>query len=85
MGDWVANQGHCMGRDSLSKMSKHKNVRWDLPKQVDSWQQVEVAVLMDIRDELQKLNRLLGCSNFINMPRTLSRIDKRLAKKVKLK
>lgn len=32
---------------------------------------VSVAVLMDIRDELQRLNRLLHCSNFLEIPRQL--------------
>ena len=35
---------------------------------------VQLAVLLDIRDELQKLNHLLHCSNFTGIPRALSRI-----------
>lgn len=40
---------------------------------------MQVAVLMDIRDELQKLKRLLHCQHFQQIPRTLSRMDRRLA------
>lgn len=40
---------------------------------------VVLAVLMDIRDELQRLNALLHCTNFRQIPRTLSNIDRRLA------
>lgn len=41
---------------------------------------VSVAVLMDIRDELRKLNARLNCWEFTTMPAVLRRIDKRLAK-----
>ena len=33
-----------------------------------TWERVNTAVLLDIRDELQKLNALLHCGNFIQMP-----------------
>lgn len=45
---------------------------------------VILAVLMDIRDELQTLNRLLHCRNFTGMPADLRQINKRLAQKIKL-
>ena len=41
---------------------------------VPTWERVNLAVLMDIRDELQKLNRLLACENFISMPRVQKQI-----------
>ena len=34
----------------------------------------QLAVLMDIRDELKQLNRLLHCPNFTRMPYALDRI-----------
>lgn len=37
-----------------------------------------VAVLMDIREELQRLNSLLHCSNFIGIPRTLKTISRKI-------
>jgi len=67
-------------------MARHRNGNWNLPDgKVETWDQVQVAVLMDIRDELQKLNRLMECSNVRAGFIALQRIDKRLAKKVKLR
>ena len=40
----------------------------------------QLAVLMDLRDELQKLNQLLHCQNFVNIPRKLDRISANTAK-----
>lgn len=39
-----------------------------------------LAVMMDIRDELQTLNALLHCQNFTDIPKTLRRLDRRVAK-----
>ena len=44
-----------------------------------------VAVLMDIRDELQKLNRVMQCPNVQRGFRAMERLDRRLAKEVKLR
>ncbi len=35
---------------------------------------VYLALLMDIRDELQKLNALLHCTNFVDIPNRLGQI-----------
>lgn len=35
---------------------------------------VMLAVMLDIRDELRKLNALLSCGNFTGIPRTLKQI-----------
>lgn len=40
--------------------------------------QAHLAVLMDIREELQNLNRLLGCPNFTRIPATLRTISRNL-------
>lgn len=66
-------------------MARHKNADWNIPEKPADWHQVQAAVLMDIRDELQKLNSMLSCPNFMGMPHVLKRIDKRLAKKISLK
>lgn len=68
-------------------MARHRNVEWtvtvresDLP----SIHHAQLAVLMDIRDELQTIRALAECHR---IPRALDaavRIDKRLAKKFKL-
>lgn len=66
---------------------RYASVEWELPEtngKLTDWQKVEIAVLMDIRDELKMLNRLLHCSNFTGMPaqlRTISRHVARIPKK----
>lgn len=44
-----------------------------------SYAAMQLAVLMDLRDELQRLNSLLHCANFTNMPRDLRAIKRELA------
>lgn len=72
-------------------MARHKNKTWHLetPLGTDG---AMLAALMDIRDELQTLVRILQCPNvaagFQALPRIeqiARRIDKRLAKRVPLK
>ena len=57
---------------------RHKNQNWELPTQADgrieTWQAVGIAVLMDIRAELQELNALLHCKNFTGIPVALADI-----------
>lgn len=52
---------------------RHKNGSWKLPPEGTDlkWDQVLVAVMMDVRDELQQLNRVLGCHNFLAVPSVL--------------
>lgn len=62
-------------------MARYKDVDWTLNEdQIGSWQQVEVAVLMDIRDELKLLNSMLRCPNFQQIPAKLDAIRKNTAK-----
>ncbi len=60
--------------------TRHKNCKWALPTSdegcVKDWQYVPIAILMDIRDELQKLNTLLACPNFPGIPQTLRDIKR---------
>ena len=37
-------------------MARHKNVDWFFEDKLCSWEEVQVAVMMDIRDELKFLN-----------------------------
>lgn len=57
---------------------------WSLPRtatgSIQTWEAVQVAVLMDIRHELQVLNGLLGCSNFTAIPAVLRSIRRNTAK-----
>lgn len=58
--------------------TRHKNGNWRLPTSgngsPETWDAVKIAVLMDIRDELQALNRLLACPNFTAIPTVLRTI-----------
>ena len=54
-------------------MARHKNAQWSLDQQL-TWDGVNVALLMDIRDELQFLNQ-----QFSGLPcavRALERIER---------
>ena len=53
---------------------RQKNKSWTVTNDngsVTDWQQVNVAVLMDIRDELQSVVRLLNCHR---IPRALDAV-----------
>jgi len=59
--------------------TRHKDSNWIISdykdsSEVGSWQQVQCAILMDIRDELKRLNGLLHCDNFQAIPRHLRQI-----------
>lgn len=43
-----------------------------------TWQHVQVELLMDIRDELKKLNDTLGCYRVRRMTDDINKIDRRL-------
>jgi hypothetical protein len=65
-------------------MARHKNVNWNLeecnPKPGGGYtlliDRIHAALLMDIRDELQELNRILNCRNTRSIPGSLRRIAK---------
>jgi len=72
-------------------MARHRDSNWELdtPPSIPG---AQLAVLMDIRDELKALNKLLGCQNFLAIPHTLRSIDRtmvraerRLAKHIPLR
>lgn len=57
--------------------TRHADVNWQLHMLANgnaSWDVVHSALLMDLRDELKRLNALLHCGNFIGIPSTLTRI-----------
>ena len=60
-------------------MARFGNRDWDISPALNGGirtiQDAQLAVLMDIRDELQTLNRLLSCDNFTAIPRNLERIQ----------
>ena len=62
------------------------NTTWKLPESgpVERDEAI-MAILMDIRREMQELNRLLHCQNVVGGFRSLTRIDKRLRELAPLK
>jgi hypothetical protein len=50
---------------------------------IGNWAQVQVALLMDLRDELKKLNALLHCHNFVEIPSILRKLERNTKKKRK--
>lgn len=46
-----------------------------------TWNGVKLAVLMDIRDELRRLNSLLSCANFTGISHTLKQIAQQTKKR----
>jgi len=56
-------------------MARHKDEDWNLPERLIGWDQVNAAILMDIRAELKRLNTLLHCGNFIRIPAVLDKIN----------
>jgi len=73
-------------------MARHKDYDWNLPEGSvtadgtrHGWDSIKISLLMDIRDELKALNRTLGCYRLARMSNDINKIDKRLAKSVKLR
>lgn len=73
------------------KNTRFKDVNWDLPTTpeggIKTWEAVQIAVMMDIRDELKRLNGTLACPNFLAIPSrlekmrlSLGRMDRRAGK-----
>lgn len=61
--------------------TRYKNAQWKIPNDNSgdvTWDGCKLAVLMDIRDELQRLNNLLRCTNFLAIPRKLDLIARKL-------
>ena len=60
-------------------MARHKDTNWSVPETASVYE-AQLAVLMDIRDELKTLNLLLHCDNFQRIPRYLKAIEKNTGK-----
>ena len=62
---------------------RHKDRDWsDAP---NTFAYGELRVLMDMRDELKELNRLLNCPNALDIPNILRRISRNTHKPKKRK
>ena len=57
---------------------RRKNANWIVTSDgsVTSWDQVQVALLMDLRDELQRLTAILSCPRFMAIPSRLEDIER---------
>lgn len=63
---------------------RFRNIEWNLAENPDGSVTIphcQTAVLMDIRDELQRLNRLLNCYRFIGIPNQLEKIARNTTKR----
>ena len=57
--------------------TRQRNCSWTVDVDQDgraSFGAAQIAVLMDLRDELQRLNGILCCRNFLRVPQVLDRI-----------
>lgn len=59
-------------------MARNKDYNWNLPEPLHGeghpWVSIHAAILMDIRDELKRLNSTIHCHNFLAIPHKLDRI-----------
>lgn len=58
---------------------RRRNVDWNVAEEdgkIPTWDRVGIAVLMDIRDELQQLNAVFACHRFLNVPNDLAAMAK---------
>ena len=64
--------------------TRKKDIDWIIrtyPDRTSTTSEAQLAVLMDLRDELQQLNALLHCVNFTGIPAILRKIAKNTTKK----
>lgn len=67
---------------------RYENGNWNISEKPDTWEEVAVCVLMDIRRELiqqnaklQRLVNVLECQNCLAIPRKLDRIIRNTTKR----
>lgn len=61
----------------MNPFARHTNgnQNWSAPAGgISTWEQAAVFVLMDIRAELQRLNAVFACQNFLDVPKVLRAI-----------
>lgn len=65
---------------------RQKDSQWQLNLNADgtvNTDNAQLAVLMDLRDELKKLNRVFECVNFLEIPQVLRTIARNTKPKVR--
>jgi hypothetical protein len=65
---------------AVDRTGRFKDVNWHLANDLGQARDAQLAVLMDIRDELKQLNRTFGCFNFLEIPGILRKIRANTAK-----
>lgn len=60
--------------------TRRKDLTWNTGDGGVTWDGAKLAVLMDIRDELKRMNAVLYCPNFTDIPRKLEAIRKNTTK-----
>jgi hypothetical protein len=60
----------------------HRDCNWDLGPTI-TWERVPIALLMDIRGELRKINAALGCFRIQKMFDHIRRINEKIPDKRK--
>jgi hypothetical protein len=68
--------------------TRFKNALWKINSNADGTiptTEAHLALLMDIRDELQKLNGVLSCPQFRSIPHKLEAIRRNTAKRRKVR
>ena len=63
-------------------MARRENINWNLPESATlGYDAAALAVLMDLRDELRTIRRILQCPNFQHIPFDLGRLVKQTARR----
>ena len=68
--------------------TRKKDCYWRIETNPDGttpYRDAHLAVLMDLRDELKRLNAVLHCSNFLAIPHKLDAIRRNTTKKKRTK
>jgi hypothetical protein len=73
------------GRMSGTRLANLNWVPGDEAGQAPTWERVNTAILLDIRDELRKMNQTLRCPDFQSIPRVLKEIRRNTTKPKKAK
>ena len=61
--------------------TRKKDIEWNcVPENGVTYESAQLAVLMDLRDELKRLNALLYCENFTDIPMILRKIQSNTSK-----
>jgi hypothetical protein len=63
-------------------MARHKDIEWSVSDNPTN-EQAALAVLMDLRDELKKLNSVFACPNFRRIPWVLDEVSRNTRRRYK--